>query len=96
MKSLEECRAALDAVDREIVRLFEQRMLIARDVAAYKMAHDLPVLDRSREDAVLQSRAGMVQDAYFAPSVRTLYEEIMAMSRAEQEKLLAAAGKEKV
>ena len=96
MKSLEECRAALDAVDREIVRLFEERMMIARDVAAYKIAHDLPVLDRSREGVVLESRAGMAEDVSLAESVRVLYETMMALSRAEQEKLLAAAGKEKV
>ena len=96
MRSLEECRAALDAVDREIVRLFEERMMIARDVAAYKIAHDLPVLDRSREGVVLESRAGMAEDVSLAESVRVLYETMMALSRAEQEKLLAAAGKEKV
>ena len=96
MKSLEECRAALDAVDREIVRLFEERMMIARDVAAYKIAHDLPVLDRSREGVVLESRAGMAEDVSLAESVRVLYETMMALSRAEQEKLLAAAGKEQV
>ena len=54
MRSLEECRPALDEVDRDIVRLFEQRMMIARDVAAYKIARDLPVLDRSREEIVLR------------------------------------------
>ena len=96
MRSLEESRAAIDAVDREIVRLFEQRMLIARDVAAYKIEKGLPVLDRSREEAVLDSRAGMTADPYWAQSVRALYEQIMALSRAEQEKLLKAAGKEQV
>ena len=96
MKSLEECRAALDAVDRDIVRLFEKRMIIARDVAAYKIAHDLPVLDQSREAVVLDSRAGMAADPYWAGSVRALYEGIMALSRAEQQKLLDAAGEERI
>ena len=95
MKSLEECRAALDAVDREIVHLFEARMMIARDVAAYKIAHDLPVLDQSREETVLESRAGMAENPYWAGSIRALYEAIMALSRAEQQKMLDAAGEEK-
>ena len=92
MRSLEESRAAIDAVDRQIVRLFEERMLIARDVAAYKIGKGLPVLDRSREEQVLASRAAMLQDPCWAQSVRTLYEAVMAISRAEQEKLLKAAG----
>ena len=90
MKSLAESRAALDAVDQKIVRLFEERMMISRDVAAYKIANGMPVLDRSREAQVLDSRAAMLEDPYWAASVRRLYEEIMAISRAEQEKLVHA------
>ena len=92
MKSLEESRAAIDAVDKEIVRLFEQRMTTCRDVARYKIGHGMQVLDRSREEKVLQSRAAMLDDPYWADSVRALFEGIMALSRAEQEKLLQASG----
>lgn len=94
MRSLEECRQQLDEVDRDIVRLFEQRMMIARDVAAYKLAHDLPVLDSSREEMVLASRMSMLKDGHWAPGVRTLYECIMALSRAEQERLLLEEGRD--
>lgn len=93
MRSLEECRQQLDEVDRDIVRLFEQRMMIVRDVAAYKIAHDLPVLDQSREAMVLASRMSMLKDEHFAGSIRTLYECIMALSRQEQEQLLLQEGK---
>ena len=93
MRSLEECRQQLDEVDRDIVRLFEQRMMIVRDVAAYKIAHDLPVLDQSREAMVLASRVSMLKDGHFAGSIRTLYECIMALSRQEQEQLLLQEGK---
>lgn len=94
MKSLEESRAAIDAVDREIVRLFEERMILCRDVAKCKIANGMQVLDRSREEKVLTSRAAMLSDAYWADSVRALFEGIMALSRAEQEKLLNAAREE--
>lgn len=94
MRSLEECRLALDEVDRDIVRLFEQRMMIARDVARYKVTRDLPVLDRSREEIVLASRVSMLEDGHFAPGVRALYECIMALSREEQERLLREEGKD--
>ncbi|MGN1370318.1 MAG: chorismate mutase [Aristaeellaceae bacterium] len=92
MKSLEESRAAIDAVDREIVRLFEERMKLCREVAKYKIANGLQVLDRSREEKVLASRAAMLKDPYWADSVRTLFEGVMALSRAEQEKLLKGEG----
>lgn len=93
MKDLQQIRQELDQVDRQIVALFEERMTLCREVAEYKLAHDMPVLDRSREEQVLDSRCGMLRDAYWAEPVRTLYEQIMALSRAEQEKMLREAGK---
>ena len=92
MKTLEECRSGIDAVDQEIVRLFETRMQLCREVAQYKIQNGMQVLDRSREEKVLESRAAMLSDPYWAQSVRSLFESIMALSRAEQQKLLEAAG----
>ena len=91
MKDLQETRQALDAVDRQLVALLEQRMTLARDVAAYKLSVGMPVLDRSREAQVLESRCAMLQDPHWEDSVRTLYETIMALSRAEQERLMKEA-----
>ena len=88
MKELQDIRKELDAVDAELVKLFERRMEISREVAAYKIAHGMPVLDRGREERVLASRAEKLQDVYWEKDVRALYECIMALSRAEQEKLL--------
>lgn len=92
MKDLQETRRALDAVDRQIVALFEERMNLARDVAEYKIARGMPVLDRSREEQVLESRCALLQDAYWAPALRELYEQIMALSRAEQQKMVEEHG----
>lgn len=91
MKSLDESRAAIDAVDREIVRLFEKRMAISRDVAAYKIANGMPVLDMAREQKVIQSRRAMLDDPHWADGVEQLYQCIMAVSRGEQERLIARA-----
>ena len=88
MRELEAIRQELDAVDRELVTLFERRMALAREVAAYKLARDLPVLDSSREEQVLSSRAAMLQNPALAQDVRRLWTTLMALSRAEQEKYI--------
>ncbi|MBQ8556840.1 MAG: chorismate mutase [Clostridia bacterium] len=93
MKELADIRKELDSVDREIVALFEKRMLLCREVAQYKITRGLPVLDRSREEQVLENRASMLSDPYWRDSVRELFEGIMALSRAEQEQLLREAGR---
>lgn len=91
MKQLEDIRLDLDAVDRDMVRLFEKRMSLSGQVAAYKLAHGMPVLDTAREEQVLASRAAMLQDARLAPSLRALYVEIMRLSRQEQQRILKEA-----
>lgn len=91
MRELTELRAELDALDTELVRLFEKRMGIAREVAAYKLAHQMDVLDASREQQVLDSRVAKLDDPVWASSVRTLFEQIMTLSRAEQERFLKEA-----
>lgn len=91
MKELDAIRLELDSVDREIVSLFEQRMNLAREVAAYKIAHGLPVLDQSRESIVLDSRVSMLKDGHWAGSLRDLYTEIMRLSRSEQQRILKEA-----
>ena len=88
MKDLSQCRAEIDAIDRQIVALFEQRMQVSRDVAAYKHAHQINILDTSREHAVLQSRADMTHDPVFKQPVIDLYTELMRLSREEQRRYL--------
>ena len=88
MKELHELRQELDQLDREMVTLFERRMAVSRQVALYKHAHGLPVLDQGREEQVLASRAAMLSDPSLAPALRTLYEAVMALSREEQETCL--------
>ena len=88
MNELQALRAELDQLDRDIVALFERRMGVAREVAAYKLAHDLPVLDQGREAQVLSSREAMLADPALAPAVRQLFVTLMALSRQEQEAYL--------
>ena len=88
MKELAELRLELDQLDREIVSLFERRMGVSRQVAQYKQAHGLPVLDAGREAQVIASRQALLEESSLAPAVGTLFETIMALSRQEQEQWL--------
>lgn len=91
MRELAQIRQELDEIDREMVKLFERRMKLCREVARTKLAQRKPVLDASREAQVLESRAAMLTDASLVEAVQALYREMMALSRQEQEKLLREA-----
>lgn len=60
MRDLSEVRTDLDRIDSEILRLFQERMACADEVAAYKSAHGLPILDKARERQKLAAVAESV------------------------------------
>ena len=43
MKDLDTCRREIDDIDRQLLDLFTRRMRVSEEVAAYKVAHDLPI-----------------------------------------------------
>ena len=88
MRDLSQCRAEIDAIDRQLVELFEQRMHIARDVASYKHAHHMDILDASREQAVLLSRAELMPDEQLKACTIEFFRELMRLSREEQRRYL--------
>ena len=50
---LELLRQKIDRLDRQIVDCFEERMQTVIQVAAYKKAHNLPILNSEREKEVI-------------------------------------------
>lgn len=51
---IQELRAQIDRIDEKLVPLFLERMGVSLKVAEYKAENHLPVLDRTRERALLK------------------------------------------
>ena len=81
--SLELFRERIDKVDNELVRLFEERMVIAGEIAAYKQERGLPVLDCGREAAKLREISEKVSPE-LEPYAHILYDTIFELSRSYQ------------
>ena len=82
-----EIRQRIDEIDNRLVELFVERMKITDEVAAYKKANGLPVLDRGREERILDKIA-LLAGEEFSSDAKELYERIFERSRAHQEELL--------
>ena len=96
MKDISVCREELDAIDAQLIRLFEQRMLVSRDVALYKYDRHQEILDATREQQVLSTRAAQVaEDAFREPAIQ-FFKELMRLSREEQYRFLDAMCKTKL
>ncbi len=87
-----ELRGQLDEIDEKIVKLYESRMDICRQVAEYKIANGKKVFDRQREAEKLACVKSLTHNDFNRHGVEELFEQIMSMSRKLQYKLLAEHG----
>lgn len=85
---LSELRDALDGIDRQIVELYEKRMDVCAQVAAYKIETGKRVFDREREQQKLKAVSELTHNEFNARGVRDLFEQIMAMSRKLQYQMI--------
>ncbi|MEG1972530.1 MAG: chorismate mutase [Oscillospiraceae bacterium] len=54
MDELQQLRQDIDGIDRELLRLFEQRMEITKRVGEIKTSLSKPIYDRKREEEIMQ------------------------------------------
>ena len=82
---IDDLREKIDSIDDELVRLFVERMEVAKDVAQYKKENNLPIYVPAREREKLQDvakKAGQDMNDY----IRSLYSMIFEISRSYQSK----------
>jgi len=66
---LDDIRARLDAVDDDLVAVLAERSRLITEVVHYKRAHGMPVVDRTREDRMLDAVEGTATGAGLDPRI---------------------------
>lgn len=90
---LQEIRKKLDAIDKDLVALFEERMKLCADVASFKIETGKPVYDGEREKQKLEAVRQLAHGTFNEQAVTELFSQIMTISRRYQYQLLAEHGK---
>jgi len=84
--NISEYRDKIDSIDAELLRLFEERMDVACEIANYKKANGLPVMDADRERAkildILDKSPEKIRD--FTP---VLFSFLFELSRSYQNRI---------
>lgn len=62
MSLIDEARVKINEIDKEMVKLFEERMKAVLDVLEYKKQHNLPVFDEKREIELIEKNINLLQD----------------------------------
>lgn len=81
---LESARLRLDAIDREMLRLLNDRMKIALDIVRAKREAGLPVFDAGREELVLDRLAQRNEGPLSRDGLRRIWGAVFAESRIHQ------------
>ncbi len=74
-------RRMIDEIDRQMVELFEKRMELAMDIAAYKKSVGKPIFDAAREEEKLIALQGLTDNEFNQRAIVDLFKQIMSMSR---------------
>lgn len=94
MLDLGKIRNEIDETDAEILRLFERRMELTGEVAAYKIQTGKPVFDPEREISKLQKLGHAAHGEFNSRGIQEIFRQMMSISRKRQYQLLTEQGVE--
>lgn len=86
---LKDYRQQIDDIDRELTRLFQERMQVAGGIAQFKKENGLPVLDKSRERQKLAALMAETEEP-LQNYMHVLYSLIFELSRSYQQRLISS------
>ncbi len=92
MADLQELRKQLDGIDSRIVKLYEERMDVCKQVAEFKIGTGKKVFDKQREQEKITAVKSLTHNEFNSRGVEELFEQIMSMSRKLQYQMLAESG----
>ena len=88
---LKDYREKIERIDKEMASLFEERMRVAADIAAYKKENDMPIEDKVREREVFAEGLDNISNEDIKPYYGRLIKNIIELSKSFQRSKLSSA-----
>lgn len=87
MADLDTYRIEINELDDQIIKLFEARMQVARNVGRYKKERNLPILNVEREALVIEKNVAKLEDKSLEDVTKRFLQTMMDLSKELQEQL---------
>jgi len=87
-RELVELRIEINEIDEKIIELFNKRMQVVKEVAKYKIANDMQVLDESREEFIIKKYTDNVNDSELKNEIGEFIRCLLKISRDAQEEVI--------
>lgn len=88
MSLLDESRKKINEIDEQMAELFEARMRAVDGVIHFKQQQNMPVLDSSREQYVIEHNAQYIKDDVYMDSYVEFMKDMMRISRKYQKSVI--------
>ncbi len=88
MNKLEIARENINRIDREIAKLFEERMREVEEVIAYKLENNLEILDSGREKEVIDRNSKLLKNENLKKYYIDFLKNMMRISKDYQKDIL--------
>ncbi len=88
MKKLEKLREDVRQIDRDIIRLIGERLVLTREIGKVKKSAGLPLLNYEVEKVVIENARAVADDLRLSPDfVESVMQLLIGESRTQQERL---------
>ena len=81
MNNLEKARLIINEVDKKMIELFKERMEAAKLVADYKKENNLPILDKAREEALINKNLEVLNNPELRGYYLTFFQGMLKASK---------------
>lgn len=88
MDKLLECRNKIDEIDTQIIKLYEKRMKIVKEVAIYKINNNMQVLDSSREAMMFEKNLNKITNVEFKKYYSSVLNGYLTASKEMQKEII--------
>lgn len=84
---LDNARERINEIDLEMIKLFKERMNAVNDVVSYKLENNLPVLDSSREQDLIEKNLKALDCKELKEYYLTFFDGVLKSSKDYQKKI---------
>lgn len=88
MNTLEYQRNVINEIDKEMLKLFEKRMLSVKEIALYKKDNHLPIFDNSREQTIIKDNCKFLDNIDYKDYYINFFTHLINISKEYQEKIM--------
>lgn len=88
MNKLEIARIEINRIDKEIAKLFQERMKAVEDVIEYKIENNMEILDSGREKEVIEKNIALLENKKYEKYYIDFLTNVMRISKEYQKDIL--------